>query len=331
MALSEKIFKGSIGERYHDSRPWWPEELPRPAGAPEHRFHRSRRRRVCRPWLLRIRDSHPVHGSACCQRRALFEFPCHCDVLAYARCLLTGRNSHAVGHGRHCRMVERLSRLPWAGHTRGRDRSRKSCATTAYGAYAVGKWHLTNIANYGSAGPHDNWPLGRGFSRWYGFHGALTDQWNPELYQDNRPIHLLRAATIISAPTWLIMRSAIFATTRPLLRCGHFFLYLAFGACHFPHQVPREYIRSSIAVATIAAGTRCEPSVLRRQRELGIVPAGTAAGAAQSRRCAMAGCCTPDMRILSTRLQETYAGFLEHTDAQIGRLIEYLPFARDPR
>src|SRR5262245_58435126 len=60
----------------------------------------------------------------------------------------------------------------------------------AYGTYAVGKWHLTNIAHYGAAGPQDNWPLGRGFARWYGFHGALTDQWNPELYQDNRPIHL---------------------------------------------------------------------------------------------------------------------------------------------
>ena len=45
-------------------------------------------------------------------------------------------------------------------------------------------------AHYGAAGPQDNWPLGRGFGRWYGFHGALTDQWNPELYQDNRPIHL---------------------------------------------------------------------------------------------------------------------------------------------
>ena len=58
----------------------------------------------------------------------------------------------------------------------------------AYGTYAIGKWHLTNIADYGSAGPHDDWPIGRGFGRWYGFHGALADQWNPELYKDNRPI-----------------------------------------------------------------------------------------------------------------------------------------------
>jgi arylsulfatase len=105
-------------------------------------------------------------------------------------CLLTGRNAHAVGMG----IIAEWS----SGYPGYQGQVAAQAATIpevlrdhAYGTYAVGKWHLTNMANYGAAGPHDNWPLGRGFARWYGFHGSLTDQWNPELYQDNQPVHLL--------------------------------------------------------------------------------------------------------------------------------------------
>ena len=100
----------------------------------------------------------------------------------------------------------------------------------------------TNIAHYGAAGPQDNWPLGRGFGRWYGFHGALTDQWNPELYQDNRPIHLRPretyhlSADLVDHAIGDIRDHKTSAPHRPFL------LYLAFGACHFPHHVPREFI-----------------------------------------------------------------------------------------
>src|SRR5262249_9466753 len=123
----------------------------------------------------------------------------------------------------------------------GRQSSQKFSATTP-GTYAIGKWHLTNIAHYGAAGPQDNWPLGRGFGRWYGFHGALTDQWNPELYQDNRPIHLRPRETyhlstdLVDHAIGDIRDHKTSAPHRPFL------LYLAFGACHFPHHVPREFI-----------------------------------------------------------------------------------------
>src|SRR6266699_1647885 len=101
-----------------------------------------------------------------------------------------------------------------------------------------------------------------------------------------------------------------------------FLLYLAFGACHFPHHVPREFIekyrgRYDIGWDAVRA-TRLE-----RQRALGIVPAGTGLaplnpGVTPWRDLA------PDVRRLCARLQETYAAFLEHTDVQIGRLMEYL-------
>jgi arylsulfatase len=142
----------------------------------------------------------------------------------------------------------------------------------SYGTYAVGKWHLTNIANYGSAGPQDSWPLGRGFSRWYGFHGSLADQWNPELYQDNRPIHVRPgdtyhlSADLIDHAIGDIRDHQTSAPHRPFL------LYLAFGACHFPHQAPREYIEKYRAAATISAGMRCERSAWRSSGRWALCP-----------------------------------------------------------
>ena len=321
MSQSDKVFGGFIGRTFHDSRPWWPQELSAPAGAPNIVFivlddvgfadlgcYGSEIATTCMDSLAAngVRYSNFHVTSMCSPTRA---------------CLFTGRNAHAVGMG----VIAEWS----SGYPGYRGQVTREAATIpeilrdhSYSTYAVGKWHLTNIANYGSAGPQDNWPLGRGFSRWYGFHGALTDQWNPELYQDNRPIHLQpRSAYHLSTD---LVDHAIgdirdHKTSAPL---RPFFLYLAFGACHFPHQVPREYIqRYSGRYDRGWDAVRAER--LSRQRELGIVPAGTGLaplnpGVAQWHDV------TPDIRILSTRLQETYAGFLEHTDAQIGRLIEYL-------
>lgn len=98
---------------------------------------------------------------------------------------------------------------------------------------------MTNIADYGAAGPHDNWPIGKGFNRWYGFHGALTDQWNPELCQDNRPIQLEKtddyhlSTDLVDHAITDIKDHISSAQGRP------FFLYLAFGACHWLITSPR--------------------------------------------------------------------------------------------
>ena len=133
---------------------------------------------------------------------------------------------------------------------------------------------LTNIADYGAAGPHDDWPLGRGFSRWYGFHGALTDQWNPELYRDNRPIlfqprgeyHL--SCDLVDHAIADLRDHKTSAPQRP------FFLYLAFGACHLPHHVPRRVHRQVSWPLRSSAGTRSGPNVSHGKRTGG-GPAGT--------------------------------------------------------
>ncbi len=235
-------------------------------------------------------------------------------------CLLTGRNPHAVGMG----VI-----TEWSTDAPGyRGRVSRRAATLAeilgeqaYNTFAVGKWHLTPLADADAAGPFREWPLGRGFERWCGFHGSLTDQWNPELFEDNHVIDTAGDGYHLSER--LVDRAAGFvrdqqsaAPERP------FFLYVAFGACHFPHQAPRSYVEKYRGRFDSGWDTIREVR-LARQKTLGIVPGPTGL-APRNPGIAAWNTLSADERRVFARLQETYAAFLDHTDAQIGRLLDVL-------
>ena len=321
MTAGRDDFKGRIGKTYLDSVPWWPGKTLAPKDAPNIVFvvlddvgfsdigcYGSE---IATPRI----DQLAARGA----QYTNFHVTSMCSPTR--ACLLTGRNSHSVGVGI---IAEWSSGFPgYSGQvSRAAATLPEILREHAYGNYAIGKWHLTNIADYGSAGPHDNWPIGKGFSRWYGFHGALTDQWNPELCQDNRPVQLARtegyhlSTDLVDHAITDIRDHRSSAPERP------FFLYLAFGACHWPHHVPAEYIdRYKGRYDGGWDGIRAER--LKKQIALGVVPPDTvlaplnpgvepwAAHPAHHRK-------------LFARLQETYAGFLEHTDAEIGRLVDHL-------
>jgi arylsulfatase A-like enzyme len=321
MSGDDAEFRGLIGATYKNSEPWWPEPTAAPQSAPN--------------IVTIVLDDVGFSDLGCYGSEIATP---HTDALAaggvrYSNfhvtsmcsptraCLLTGRNAHAVGVGI---IAEWSSGYPgYQGKVTPRAATIPEILRDhAYGTYAIGKWHLTNIANYGSAGPHDDWPLGRGFARWYGFHGALTDQWNPELYQDNRPIesnsgsgrHL--SADLVDHAIADIRDHVTAAPHRP------FFVYLAFGACHWPHHVPRDYIERHRGRYDIGWDGIREQR-LAKQLALGVVPAGTALAPRNPGVEAWTDV-APAVRRLLVRLQETYAGFLEHTDAEIGRLVQYL-------
>ena len=317
----EDDFRGTIGRTFRDSLPSWPQPVQPPSEAPNIVFivlddvgfsdlgcYGSE---ISTPRI----DALASNGV----RYTSFHVTSMCSPTR--ACLLTGRNAHAVGMGI---IAEWSSGFP---SYRGRVTNRAAMIPEVlrdhgYSAYAVGKWHLTNIADYGAAGPHRDWPLSRGFARWYGFHGALTDQWNPELYRDNRPIRLEPrgayhlSTDLVDHAIADIRDHATSAPQRPFL------LYLAFGACHWPHHVPRPYIekyRGRYRVGWDAIRTER----LDRQKALGVVPRGTRLAPLNpgvSSWEALDG----NVRRLCERLQETYAGFLEHTDCEIGRLIDQL-------
>jgi len=236
-------------------------------------------------------------------------------------CLLTGRNHHSVG-------MKSVSN--WArGFPNGRGHISPRAATMAqllkhrgYATFAVGKWHLAPMSETSAAGPFDNWPLQKGFERYYGFLEALTDQFAPELTYDNhaiptpdRPGYHVSEDIVDHGIEFVRNQQAIYEA-KP------FFLYTAFGACHDPHQAPQGYLdkyRGRFDEGWDVA----RQEWFERQKELGVIPEATVLPPSNPGVPAWESL-TPEQKLVASRLQEAFAAMLDHTDAQIGRLVDHL-------
>jgi arylsulfatase len=235
--------------------------------------------------------------------------------------LLTGRNSHSVG----MRTVANIQN----GFPNGRGRITTKAATLAeilasagYNTFAVGKWHLVPPNDTTAAGPFDQWPTRRGFDRYYGFLDAMTDQYHPDLVQDNsrietpnRPGYHLTEDLIDHAIGYVRDQTSV-TPDNP------FFLYLALAAAHAPHQVPRSYIDRYVPVFE-KGWDKTRADRLARQKALGIVPPRTALTAANAGIKPWDSLEADEQRLF-VRLQAAYAGFLQHADEHLGRLFDYL-------
>ena len=238
-------------------------------------------------------------------------------------CILTGRNHHSVGMG----LFPHVS-LDLPGYS---GKLPKSAVTLArvlrdggYSTLAVGKWHLTPWTESGASGPFDRWPLGLGFERFYGFLGGLTSQWTPDLALDNGFVQSPDKST----PDYHLTEDLATKAIR-FLQDQHqdaprkpFFLYFAPGAVHAPHQVPRPWI--DLYKHRFEEGWEIERErIFGRQMDLGILPAGTALTerppwVEQWDHLGLRN------RKQFARQMETYAGFVTHTDFQIGRVVDFV-------
>ncbi|WP_281242099.1 arylsulfatase [Ruania alba] len=234
--------------------------------------------------------------------------------------LLTGRNHHSVG----MRFLADLD----TGYQNSRGRVDPDVTTLpaalrerSYGTYLVGKWHLTPAHEITPSGPYQNWPLAKGFDRFYGFLDGCTDQHTPELYEDHHQVS--PGADGYHLSTDLCDRAIGYVTEHVTFRPHDpFYLQLAFGATHAPFQAPEEYIAPYRDI--FAKGwDRTRTDRLHRQVELGIVPEETALADRNPSVPAWSDL-SDDEQELYVHLQAAYAGFLEHADAQLGRVIEAL-------
>ncbi|MGH7024881.1 MAG: arylsulfatase [Caulobacteraceae bacterium] len=237
--------------------------------------------------------------------------------------LLTGRNHHSVGVG--C-----LANFD-SGYPGYRGKISREAGTLpemlrphGYRNYMLGKWHVTSLTETGPTGPFDGWPLGRGFDRFYGFMDAETDQYAPELVRDNTPIEAPRGyaegyhltSDLVDQSIRYLADHAADAPATPWL------LWLAFGACHAPHQAPREIIEPYDAV--FAGGWDVERERrLARQKAMGVVPKSTRLPPRNDGVRPWTDHSADERRVF-TRLQSAYAGMLDHADRQLGRLIAFL-------
>jgi arylsulfatase len=236
-------------------------------------------------------------------------------------CVLTGRNHHTCAMGGITDLA--------MGFPGFNARIPKSCGfvpevlrQAAWSTFAVGKWHLAPSDELHAAAPRDRWPLGQGFERYYGFIGAETNQWAPDLTIDNHAIRFDPPPGYHLTEDLIDHAIANVADLRAADADKPFFLYLAFGACHSPHHVAREWIdkyRGQFDDGWDAWRER----TLARQIELGILPPGTELSPRPSwvQDWDALG---DDERRLYARMMEVFAGFLSHTDHELGRLLDFL-------
>jgi arylsulfatase A-like enzyme len=316
-------FRGRIGRYHWESEPWWPPEPAPPPGAPNVLVVLLDDVGFAQLGCFGSDIATPSFDRLAAEglRYANFHTTALCSPTR--ACVLTGRNHHTCGMGR---IIELASGFP------GYDaRIPRSCGLLpemltphGYAAYAVGKWHLAPEDEVHLGARRDRWPLGRGFERFYGFFGGETHQFVPALVHDNHFVdppgryedgyHLTQ--DLVDRAIEYLEDLRHVDVDKPWL------LYLATGACHSPHQVPGKWI-ARYDGRFDAGWDRWREEALRRQIASGLLPAHTALSPRPAWVPAWDDLSSEERRVYA-RYMEAFAGMLSHTDAEVGRLVQWL-------
>ena len=314
------VFQGKIGKTVEETTEWYPEAKKAPKGAPN----------VI--WLL-LDDvgfgasstfggliSTPTFDSLAANGLRYTNFHTTGICAPSRAALLTGRNHHAVHMGLFTFTAIGTpgydGRIPFETGTVA-----EILKENGYNTFAVGKWNLTPTAEETQAGPFNRWPIGRGFEHFYGFLEAETDEWHPQLWEENQkierdtnPKHLNEL--LIDKTINYIANQKSSEPDKP------FFIYLAPGATHDPHQAPKEWI-DKYKGKFDGGWDKYRAEVFANQQKLGLIPKGTVLPPRDPRVKAWDSLSVDEKHIFS-RFMEVYAGYLSYTDDQIARLIHYL-------
>ncbi|MCP3424318.1 arylsulfatase [Nocardioides pinisoli] len=238
--------------------------------------------------------------------------------------LLTGRNHHSVGMGS---ITETATSAP--GNCSVRPNTKAPLPLTlrlnGYSTAQFGKCHEVPVWQSSPMGPFDAWPSGGGgFEKFYGFIGGENNQWDPALYDGTTPVEAPRTPEegyhltedlADHAVAWMRQQKALMPD-RP------FFVYFAPGATHAPHHVPREWAEKYAGMFDDGWDVQRERT-FARQKQLGVVPADAGLTVRHDEIAAWDDM-PDDLKPVLARQMEVYAGFLEHTDHQVGRLVDTL-------
>jgi arylsulfatase len=235
--------------------------------------------------------------------------------------LLTGRNHHVNNAGA---IMELATGFP--GNTGVRPQSVTPLAEilrlNGYSTAAFGKYHETAPWEVSVSGPHDRWPTRSGFDKFYGFIGGETNQWAPGIYEGtarietpHTPGYHFTTDMTDQAIRWVSAQQSL-TPDKP------FYMYFATGATHAPHHAPKAWIEKYRG--KFAAGwDELRKETYARQKEMGVIPADAKLTPRPKEIPAWSET-SADQRRLFERQMETFAGFAEHTDHEVGRLVAQL-------
>ena len=235
--------------------------------------------------------------------------------------LLTGRNHHVNNAGA---IMELATAFP--GNTGIRPRSVATLAEmlrlNGYNTAAFGKYHETPPWEVSVSGPQDRWPTGSGFEKFYGFIGGETNQWAPAIFDGTirvehrqSPDYHFTVDMTDQAVAWMQAQHSL-TPDRP------FYVYYATGALHAPHHVPKQYIDRYQGQFN-QGWDKLREETFARQKKMGIIPK-KAVLTKRPKEIPSWESQSADQKKIAARQMETFAGFCEHTDEQVGRLVAAL-------
>ena len=233
--------------------------------------------------------------------------------------LLTGRNHHRVGAGQIAELAS-----DWDGYV---GKIPKSTATIAqvlsyygYNTAAFGKWHNTPVTDLTKLGPFDRYPTGLGFDYFYGFIAGETSQYEPRLFENTNPVepphdpkYHLTEDMAQKAISWL-------QTTNTLNPGKPFFLYFTPGAVHGPHHIFKEWA-DKYKGKFDEGWEALRKMTFEKQKEMGWIPEDSVLNPLASTMQKWSDV-PKSQQEFQIRLMEIYAGFLEHTDVQYGKVVD---------
>lgn len=239
--------------------------------------------------------------------------------------LLTGANHHAAG-------ISGLVEMQ-TGCSNSQGKLNPEYGTIAeilkeydYATFCSGKWHLAG-PKYQS-GPYDGWPLQKGFDRYYGFLHGEIDQYHPHLVRDNSVLEPDEVEHITGKKDYhlsadIVDKAIDFVfTEKNSFPQKPFFLYLAFGAMHTPHHAPKEYIDRYKGKFDDGWDAK-RLQWFEKQKKTGLIPEN-AELTDRNEYVESWDSLSAEQKKVYARFMEAYAGFLEYTDEQIGRFLDYL-------
>jgi len=233
--------------------------------------------------------------------------------------LLSGRNHHNVNVGS---VMEIATGYP--GNQGIRPDNAKYVAETlrqnGYSTAAFGKWHETATWEVSVSGPFFRWPTNSGFDKFYGFIGGETNQWDPVIFdgvtkvhkKDDPDYHFTTDMTN-EAIEWIKFQKAM-TPDKP------FMVYYAPGAVHAPHHAPKNWIEKYNGKFD-AGWQKLREETFARQKEMGIIPQNTKLAPMPSDIKDWESLSQDEKKLFSLQM-ETFAGFMEHTDNEIGRMVD---------